>query len=554
MADEKLKDGIRIPLPTYEIGLTDKCNMACKYDLAEGTKVLMADFTEKPIEEVKAGNRIIAFNELTGNDKKQRKLLYSVVQEAGFTRELTEAYKYILEDGTEVVASGEHPFLTGRNKFLTTEKFYNSKAKEKKVYQVINEKSFKRVPVKIEKINIPPTKFYNLTTECHTFIANKVFVHNCFEKNKGKCSMKAEEIKDVLENPLTNGLYIFGGEPLMNMDFLKEADEIINDADYSKATKNNLLRGLRRQTSNGTLIKDNIDDIKKLELSFQLSIDGPKEIHDKERVFCNGKGSFDKAMEGYNLLKENGVQTYFHGVISKKNVPHTFEILKFFYEADKERFGDKEEAIDNLFQNHFMFVIEDDYDDEDIDEVINQYDKFITWLKDEELNGNVSLYRKAVKSLCNKVGTPCSAGSAMLILDTNGKLYPCHRVSHNPEIRDKECLGSSFTDEPENLEILNGYHDNRLYHNRTYSLFGRFKDWNKLIMNIQLCPATQYDCSGSLFYSPPKYVIFCYELTRYLLYKAEEVGVTLQELESERENYNYGKKFGTNVRRAENTI
>ena len=39
------------------------CNLACKYDLAKGTKVLMSDFTYKNIEDVKIGDKIIAFDE-----------------------------------------------------------------------------------------------------------------------------------------------------------------------------------------------------------------------------------------------------------------------------------------------------------------------------------------------------------------------------------------------------------------------------------------------------------------------------------------------------------
>jgi hypothetical protein len=51
-------EGLNITFNTNE-----DCNLACKYAAIEGTKILMGDFTEKNIEDVKTGDIIIGFDE-----------------------------------------------------------------------------------------------------------------------------------------------------------------------------------------------------------------------------------------------------------------------------------------------------------------------------------------------------------------------------------------------------------------------------------------------------------------------------------------------------------
>ena len=75
------------------------CNLACKYDLAKGTKVLMSDFTYKNIEDVKIGDKIIAFDEFPVKNEELgivkyygREYKIAEVLDSQMTRELTEAY------------------------------------------------------------------------------------------------------------------------------------------------------------------------------------------------------------------------------------------------------------------------------------------------------------------------------------------------------------------------------------------------------------------------------------------------------------------------------
>src|SRR3954449_10617782 len=84
------------------------CTHACTYCVAGDTPVLMADGSTRPIEALRAGDAIYG-TEVRGAD---RRLVRTEVREQWST--VKPAYRVRLADGTELVASGEHRFLTRR--------------------------------------------------------------------------------------------------------------------------------------------------------------------------------------------------------------------------------------------------------------------------------------------------------------------------------------------------------------------------------------------------------------------------------------------------------
>ena len=100
----------------------------------------------------------------------------------------------------------------------------------------------------------------------------------------------------------TNGFYIdfIGGEPLLNIDLMEKITKYIID----KMIKENhpwLLKFRVSICSNGTLYFDSKfqEYLKKYLpwISFSISLDGNKELHDSCRKFPDGKGSYDLAIK-----------------------------------------------------------------------------------------------------------------------------------------------------------------------------------------------------------------------------------------------------------------
>ncbi|GAA4942541.1 intein-containing Rv2578c family radical SAM protein [Streptomonospora halophila] len=84
------------------------CSHACVYCLSGDTPILMADGRTRPLAEIRVGDRIYGTRRAGG----RRRYTPTTVQAHWTT--VKRAYRITLADGTVLVASGDHRFLTGR--------------------------------------------------------------------------------------------------------------------------------------------------------------------------------------------------------------------------------------------------------------------------------------------------------------------------------------------------------------------------------------------------------------------------------------------------------
>jgi DNA repair photolyase len=103
------KVGPRSPVPfRYTINAYRGCSHACSYCMEGETPILMADGRTRPISEVRAGDRVYG----TMRHGSCRRYVITDVLDHWST--MKSAYRVTLEDGTELVASGDHRFLSNR--------------------------------------------------------------------------------------------------------------------------------------------------------------------------------------------------------------------------------------------------------------------------------------------------------------------------------------------------------------------------------------------------------------------------------------------------------
>lgn len=84
------------------------CAHACVYCLAADTPVLMADGSSRPIEDLAVGDRVY------GTVRRGKRRRYEATSVLAHWRTRKDAYRLVLEDGTELIASGDHRFLSER--------------------------------------------------------------------------------------------------------------------------------------------------------------------------------------------------------------------------------------------------------------------------------------------------------------------------------------------------------------------------------------------------------------------------------------------------------
>jgi DNA repair photolyase len=84
------------------------CTHACAYCAEGATPILLADGRTKPISDLRIGERVI------GTERHGRYRRYVETEVVDHWQTTKPAYRVTLEDGTELVTSGDHRFLTDR--------------------------------------------------------------------------------------------------------------------------------------------------------------------------------------------------------------------------------------------------------------------------------------------------------------------------------------------------------------------------------------------------------------------------------------------------------
>ena len=129
-----------------------------------GTQIAMEDGTTKNIEDVKAGDVVLSWNETT-NEKVGGVVSNILVADVDSVIEIK------FEDGTTITTTDEHPFYVD-NSWV--------KAKDLIVGNVCTKTDNSSTTIESITIKEETTKVYNLldVTEAHTFYANNILVHN----------------------------------------------------------------------------------------------------------------------------------------------------------------------------------------------------------------------------------------------------------------------------------------------------------------------------------------------------------------------------------------
>jgi DNA repair photolyase len=95
----------------YTVNAFRGCAHACTYCSWGGTPILMADGRTKPLAELQVGDRIY------GTRKGPSYRQYAITEVLAHWETHKEAYRIRLEDGTELIASGDHRYLSRRQKW-----------------------------------------------------------------------------------------------------------------------------------------------------------------------------------------------------------------------------------------------------------------------------------------------------------------------------------------------------------------------------------------------------------------------------------------------------
>jgi uncharacterized protein len=122
-----------------------------------------------------------------------------------------------------------------------------------------------------------------------------------------------------------------GGEPtLLGIDFFKRVIALQKPFAKNKTITNSL-------QTNGTLLDDEwCRFLKRNNFMVGISLDGPKEIHDRYRRDRKGRGTFEQAMRGLKLLQKHRVDYNVLACVACETAAKPLEVYRFLRDAGVE--------------------------------------------------------------------------------------------------------------------------------------------------------------------------------------------------------------------------
>jgi uncharacterized protein len=118
----------------------------------------------------------------------------------------------------------------------------------------------------------------------------------------------------------------FGGEPLLKFDLIKEVTNYIRKKE--RETRRPVSLSI---TTNGTLLTQSIlDFFKEEKANLCISIDGPAHIHDLNRCYHDGRGSFEEVVRALRLAVERLDPLQVNAVYGPDTLDSLLESVSFF--------------------------------------------------------------------------------------------------------------------------------------------------------------------------------------------------------------------------------
>lgn len=221
-----------------------------------------------------------------------------------------------------------------------------------------------------------------------------------------------------------------GGEPLLNWDTVKF---MVENAREINVTGKDLRIGL---VTNGTYLDEaKINFLLDNKVNICISLDGPQEVHDKNRMVHNGEGTYKKVIQAINALKKARRQRGANApldllsTITKYSLAYPEKIIDEYVNVGAEQI-----ALRPV--NKIGYA---SYEWEEIGYSAEEFNLF--WAKG--LEHILKLNKKGIKIkeriatvFLNKIlkkadpgyvdlMSPCGAGRATLLYMPNGDAYPC---------------------------------------------------------------------------------------------------------------------------------
>lgn len=240
----------------------------------------------------------------------------------------------------------------------------------------------------------------------------------------------------------------YGGEPLLEFGLMQEVTQYAEERFQGKEI-------MFAMTTNASLFTDEIISfLEEHNVSATLSLDGPKEIHDKHRVFAkDGTGTFDSVIERITYISEKypdfAQKLQINMVIDPTNDFDYVNSLPIFLEP-LHCGGIRGSLVDTTYNGWI-----DESNERYVSKLLYQiFLVFLSYLGRFPASKTSKIAHQDLLSVAQVMdhlipvchlplryapGGPCIPGQMRPLVDVNGNIFPCERVGEESEVM---CIGN----------------------------------------------------------------------------------------------------------------
>lgn len=211
-----------------------------------------------------------------------------------------------------------------------------------------------------------------------------------------------------------------GGEPLMAWK------NILYIIDFTrKACGENNITPRFNILSNGTLMKESIAKyLATNRIPIAISLDGIREVNDRQRSYLNGRGSFNEVECGIHILREVGWKPFILITVTDQNVAGLPDLtsyllhqgLSFRYSLVRDC---DQMPVQHLFHTSTKYA-----------KILNRcFDEIESWMLTKNCDFNVKF---CDINLDRSISRACGIGKNSVAIDHNGSIAFCQMVFDTP--------------------------------------------------------------------------------------------------------------------------
>lgn len=262
------------------------------------------------------------------------------------------------------------------------------------------------------------------------------------DSNSRKCIMSKEQAFQAVNHLIKRSgrrrnlqVTFFGGEPLLNFPVIKDVVRYCKECQQKHNKK-----FIFELITNGTLLDGEIADfVIKNDMLLMISIDGWKEMHNKQRSSVNGQDYYDKILlNAKRMIDERRKGNLSNPVKIRANLTPDFynvkEVVSFFQSQGFTTIGIS--CIQNLPYLEFTVGSLSSEQQEDFSVIIQTMfqDGFEQIRQGKKAGPYVTkMLRKGLGNLSqlhSTLGIRCGVGRNTNAVDVDGNIYPCHRYTN----------------------------------------------------------------------------------------------------------------------------